>query len=196
MNDTNSARLLDAIKDRITQHTAALFKQVEDYGGQFSAEEMDFKSFTAPAAFVSCLGWQKVDRGNYLGGKHIWRGRMAIFIATKDVKRDSRMREAMLRADVLTSLFSDWKPDMCAGKTENIGAENLYSRSIDKKGLALWMVDWWQEIEMKPPVLPRPDLETIAVHSTASTNADSALDPAPKEITVTHELEMKDGQDN
>ncbi len=197
MNNTNSARLLDAIKDRIKQRTGKLFVQVEDYGGEFSAEEIDHKSFTAPAAFVSCLGWQKVPQGKYLGGKHIWRGRIAIFVATKDAKRDARMRNAMLRADVLTTLFSDWQPDkhanICAGKAENISAENLYSRNVDKKGLALWMVDWWQEIEMAPPVLPLPDLEKVALHSTAQTSVDAALNPAPTEITVTHQLEMKDG---
>lgn len=193
---TNIEKLMDEIKARIKAIPGKLFVSVENYGGEFSSDEVDFKSFSAPAAFVSCLGWRKVDRPLLLSGKYIWRARIAIFIATKETKRDSRMVSAMSRAAVLSAHFQGWRPEACSGRAEDIDSENLYNRAIDKKGLALWMVSWWHEIELEDGQTPGhddlSDLKRVEIESGAKKIVDA--DPAPSSNTnLTHKLEMNDG---
>ncbi|MCW5300871.1 hypothetical protein DXT88_22115 [Herbaspirillum lusitanum] len=192
----NSGKLLDEIKTHIKANTVKLFATIEDYGGEFSSDEIDVKSFNAPAVFVAALGWRKIERGKTLGGKEIWRARIALFVATKHSDRNKRMREAMERTEVLTALFQGWRAEICSGPPEEIMAENLYNRAVDKKGMALWMVGWWQEVEFKKQQQPNapvlPDMKQVEISTTGKTHVP-AQPETPNDSNVTHTLEMKDG---
>jgi hypothetical protein len=192
---TASEQLLKEVKAHIKAEALGLFKQIEDYGGEFSEDEINAKSFNAPAAFVACLGWRKAKSGNVLAGKKIWRTRIAIFVVTKNTKREVRMTEAMQRAEVLSTIFEGWRPvEVCTSNPDGIDAENLYSRAVDKAGLALWMVGWWQEIEMKKGQRPEmPDLEKVEIESVARTMVDAAA-PSSPETAITHKLEMNNAE--
>lgn len=86
-----STAILDAMKDEIRARMGSQFKTVEDYGGQFDEEEVSSKSFVAPAAFTTCLGWRKSPAsGKYLGSKYVWEARFAVFIVTKSATRPQR----------------------------------------------------------------------------------------------------------
>lgn len=145
-----SGQLLDAVLAQVR----VIFSRdevltVEEYGGQFDATEVSQASFSCPAVFVAILGWRPMKDSTRLTGKHLRQYRLAAFVVTKHPKRELRMRQAMLIADKLGLGLKRWVPD--AGPMLNIGAledeataENLYSRAIDTKGLALWLVDWRQ----------------------------------------------------
>lgn len=192
----NSGKLLDEIKQHIRANTAKLFVTVEDYGGEFSSDEIDVKSFNAPAVFVASLGWRKVDKGTWLGGKNIWRERIALFVATKHSSRDKRMRDAMERTEVLTALFQNWRAVVCSGPPEDITAENLYNRAVDKKGMALWMVGWWQEVEFSKQQQPNapalPDMKQVEISTTARTHVPEQPETL-NDVNVSHNLEMNNG---
>lgn len=184
-------QLLDALKDEIKAKAGKLFTSVEDYGGQFDEDEIGAKSFNAPAAFTACLGWRKVPKsGGYLTGRYVWELRLAVFIVTKEKTREARMRAAMARAEVVSRLVNGWDQPACAGKAEGVMAENLYNRKLDKQGLALWMVAWWQEAEF-PKVLPElHDLVEVDMETHAVTSVPAPPEP-PAGPAITHELEME-----
>jgi len=190
--DAKVIELLDALKAEIKAKTGKLFLSVEDYGGQFDEDEIDAKSFTAPAAFTACLGWRKVPKGTYLSGKYVWEARIAVFIVTKGASRPQRGRDALIRADAVTRIVTAWSQPQCIGRPEAVMAENLYSRKLDKKGLALWMVGWWQEVEFEhgmPIVAPEdmPELSQVVIESTAATQVPAPPEP-PAGPEVQHTL--------
>jgi phage gp37-like protein len=189
--DLKTLELLDALKAEIKTKAGALFKTVEDYGGQFDEDEIASKSFTAPAAFTTCLGWRKgPNRGQYLAGQHVWEARIAVFIATKHASRPERMREAMARAEIVSRLVQAWARPACTGKPEGVMAENLYTRKLDKQGLALWMVAWWQEAEFRAE-LQLTDLTSVEITTHAVTNVPADPPPVDAGPDTKHQLEME-----
>ncbi len=193
---SNAVKLLDAIKKRICDESGKLFTTVQDYGGEFSAEEMNVKGFTAPAALIACLGWRPT-RGGVMNGKRIWDLRIAVFVVTKNVKREERMRAAMIRAEWLAAIFAEWRPDdLCAGKPQDIAAENLYGRAIDKTGHALWMVSWWHQLQLpieRNPYDELASLEQIEINTVGQTKVGPTSEPTDS-THITHNLEMKDAE--
>ncbi|MCT9014615.1 DUF1834 family protein [Cupriavidus gilardii] len=189
--ELKSLELLDTLKDEIRAKAGKLFDTIEDYGGQFDEDEVSAKSFNAPAAFTACLGWRKVLKsGTYLSGRYVWELRLAVFIVTKEKTREARMRAAMSRAEVVSRLVNGWAQPECTGKPEGVMAENLYNRKLDKQGLALWMVAWWQEAEF-PKALPElRDLVAVDIETNAVTSVPAPPDPPPGPAT-THQLEME-----
>ena len=190
-----ASSLIEEIKEHIREQR--LFMSVDDYAGEFASDDIEAKSFTSPAALVSCLGWQKIDRGEYIAGRNTWRVRIAIFVVTKNPKRERRFSDAMHRAERLTAVFRGWYAKVHSGQPVGITAENLHSRPIDKKGLALWMVSWWQEVEFsKMPcgTIPSlPDFKNAEFVTKAQTSVDEA-DPALPNLNVSQTLEMNNGK--
>ncbi|MEB2508931.1 hypothetical protein SB379_00795 [Burkholderia multivorans] len=179
-----SLLLLDAFDVELGVRAGKLFKTIEIYGGQFDAEEVGSVSFVAPAAFSTFLGWRKLPKsGQYIGGRHAWYARLAVFVVTKHASRVERMRAAILRAEVVSRVLSEWDRPACFGRPENVVAENMYSRKFDAKSLAVWMVSWWQEVEFDGLLNPDelPDLVGVDVHTTPTTRPPDPT-PAPASI--------------
>ncbi|WP_322037201.1 hypothetical protein [Burkholderia cepacia] len=169
MNEpVTSTAHIDAINTELRGKAGTLFKTIEVYGGQFDAEEVNAKSFVAPAAFTACLGWRRLPKAGQYIGKNAWYGRFAVFVVTKDVNRVNRALTATRRAEVVSRILANWNQPECSGKADNVVAENLYSRKFDAKGLAVWMVGWWQEVEFKGLLRPDelPDLVAVEVETT------------------------------
>ncbi|WP_175682535.1 phage protein Gp37 [Burkholderia cenocepacia] len=185
-----STAILDAMKDEIRARMGSQFKTVEDYGGQFDEEEVPSKSFVAPAAFTTCLGWRKSPAsGKYLGSKYVWEARFAVFIVTKSATRPQRMRDAMVRAEVLSRVFQSWVYPQCTGRPEGLMAENLYNRKLDAKGLTVWMVAWWQEAEFEgvPTPADLPELEVVDITSDPTIAPQTTPGELP-DLIVEHEI--------
>jgi phage gp37-like protein len=187
--------------DQVIAYTRASFSKAEvaevaEYAGEFSGEEVDQLSFSAPAILITVLGWREANTGHRLGGRFADQVRLAAFVVTKHAQRGARMRQAMQISRKLCLALRLWAPDS-AGLAETIGplegdprAENLYGRAIDKRGLALWLVDWQQAIKPAVSLPTLYDLTTIDItdHTVQGRN-DAAVAPgvAP---TVTEDVQF------
>lgn len=160
----STALLAAAVKHLREQFTRQEVADVKPYGGQFSAAEVDAVSYNCPAMLVTVLGWQPVDGGDRLQGRHARRVRMAVFVATKHAGRTERMLACQGLAEKLCLVLRLWVPD-CTGLADQLApladapnAENLYGRAIDAKGQALWLVDWMQAVKPAVPLPVAPEL--------------------------------------
>lgn len=186
-----SAVLQQAVIDLVRgAFTKAEVATVAPYAGEFSADESVQVSFTAPAIFVAVLGWKPWPDSKRLTGRNVRGVRMAAFVVTKHAKRDVRMQAAMNLAERLALLLQAWVPE--ATETMDLAClevdatvENLYSRAMDAKGMALWLVDWMQAA--KPTVAPAQLFDLLAVDITDNTQQGQVPDapPAPNDLTVT-----------
>jgi len=174
--------------------TAAEVRDVKLYGGEFSAEEIPFESYTCPTIMLAVLGWTP-GGSRLLTGKHVRTARMAAFVVVKHAKRDQRMLDAMRLAERLSVRMRLWKPD-CTGLPvciapldDDARCENLYGRAVDKKGQALWLVDWEQAVM---PLVPQPqlfDLLAVEVNSHGRASVPGASVPGTA-VTVTQSLSL------
>lgn len=190
-----SAILLDQVLTHVRGlFTTAEVATVQEYGGEFDAAEVDQLSFAAPAVFIAVLGWRGMPTGTRLTGKHVRQYRLGAFIATKHAKRELRMRAAMAIAEKLVIGLRTWVPHVStpieiAGLEDEPTAENLFSRGIDKRGMALWLVDWRQCIRPTVPLEQLYDLVAVDIVDTTqqgTTASTSAVPPAP--LLVTEEV--------
>jgi hypothetical protein len=202
-------RLIAEVRAQFTRQEAAT---VQAYGGEFSAEEIDKLSFTAPAILITMLGWQAhAPSGNSrMATRRARDARLAAFIVTKHAKRELRMQQAMLLAEKLALVLRSWQPACLegdafemAGLTEEPSCENLYGRAVDKAGLALWLVSWEQTVSPCLGDGTGPDgaggmgnwltleLETLAREAQAAAPAPAPLPPElAGKPTATHKLEF------
>lgn len=167
-----STALLDAtvayLRGRFTREEVL---DVRPYAGEFNVQEIDYTSFSCPAIFVALLGWRPTTDSKRLTGRNVRAASMAAFVVTKDLKtREARMAQAALLAERLTLALRLWQPPVVdapfelAPLEEEPTAENLYTRLVDTKGLALWQVQWEQCI--KPRVTPERLFDLLAVEIT------------------------------
>ncbi|MBY0237081.1 MAG: hypothetical protein K2W93_19035 [Burkholderiaceae bacterium] len=152
-----SKLLLDAVISFVrSEFTRQEVATVEAYGGQFNSAEMDQLSYSCPAILVTVLGWTPEHDSSRLTGKGVRKVRLAAFVAAKHVEREKRLGLAMSLAERLAIKLRQWVPSnedqplTIAPLEEEPNADNLFSRAIDSKGQALWLVDWTQCV--KPQV--------------------------------------------
>lgn len=185
--------------DQVLAHVRSLFTPaevatVQEYVGEFDAAEVEQVSFSAPAVFIAVLGWRGMPTSTRLTGKHVRQYRLGAFIATKHAKRELRMRAAMTIAERLTIGLRTWVPHVStpieiAGLEDEPTAENLFSRGIDKRGMALWLVDWRQCIRPTVPLEQLYDLVAVDIVDTTRSGAmTTASDAPPEPLVVTEEV--------
>ncbi|MFT4191676.1 MAG: hypothetical protein QM617_09170 [Comamonas sp.] len=180
---------------------------VEPYGGQFNADESTRTSYACPAIFVSVLGWKPGNgESQLLTGRGVRLVRMAAFVVAETKRsRADRLALAMNLADRLALTLTMWRPTCTdvmdiAGLEADPRADNLYSAALDKKGQALFLVDWWQAVKPRQPLdglyqslrqqtddLVRVEI-TDAVHQG---NAAAAPAPEPADLLVTEDVTFK-----
>jgi len=188
--------LLKTLNASIQTKLGRFFKDVTIYGGEFGVDDVPRLSFDCPAALSTCVGWRKKAVGSYLSGFDVWEVRVAVFVVTKGAKREQRLQDAMDRAELISRLTRDWRGEGCLGKPEGQVAENLHSPKLDKAGLALWMVAWWQEAAFphRLPLPELPELDEIDIDSSASPVATEAAPPVLPDLVVEHEVRMKNDE--
>lgn len=182
--------------DQVIAHVRGAFtvsevREVRAYAGEFSGTEIPQVSFSAPAILITVLGW-KPSRNSRLTGRNVRLVRLAAFIVTKNAtNREARMRDAMLLSERLGITLSLWVPSDTAalsiGPLEaDAQAQNLYSRAVDDKGLALWMMDWEQAC--KPLLQPAQMWDLLAIEITDHTR--QGLIPGSAAPTATGPLKV------
>ncbi|KLN54727.1 hypothetical protein [Variovorax paradoxus] len=164
-----STFLLDQTVDFVrSKFTRQQVLQVEPYGGEFSASEIPFKSYSCPAIFVTVLGWSPKASGQRVAGRGVRSVSMAAFVVFKHVDRKKRLAGAMALAEQLSIALSSWNPATVDAPIQVMPvdadpvAENLYGRAVDKVGQALWMVRWTQDLKVNVP--PGQLFDLLAVH--------------------------------
>lgn len=189
-----SNALISHLVDLLQTQGGEVFKSVQPYGGEFTEAEVPKLSFNCPAALPTVLGWSTTTKPR-LGGKNVYSARAAVFVVTKHGQRETRFNDAMQRAELVTSLLPGWNPPGCFGQLQNIQAENLYSRKLDQKGLALWVVTWWHEMAFDPANRPDPadlpDFTGGTIESRATTHVPDGGDPQPPAPDIHQKLEIE-----
>lgn len=189
-----SAALVKAVQGHIrSQFTQQQLLTVDLYGGEFNSTEIEFKSFACPAVLIACLGWQpRADRGRRARDV-----RLGAFVVTKHPRREDRMLEASTLAEALSLVLPRWRPAADpAGEIDALDdpptAENLYSRSVDAKGLALWLVSWEQTFVPAPSttVADLYDLVRVEIQDTTQ-QGHVPTSPAPAgTLVVTEQVDF------
>lgn len=167
-----STALLDATVAYLrARFTRAEVFELRAYAGEFNAQEIDYTSFTCPAIFPTVLGWRPTLESRRLTGRNVRSVSMAAWVVVKDAtSREKRMAQAALLAERATLALRLWQPPEVdapfelAPLEEEPAAENLYSRAVDAKGLAMWQLTWEQCI--KPRVTPEQLFDLLAVEIT------------------------------
>ncbi len=171
--------ILTELRDAmLTQIQAAVpsLKEVKPHGGRFSLEELKAASVRSPSVRVACLGFQDISASD--GGATVNAVWGAFIIAGDQAEpRLSRDSAALAIAGALSLLI----PDNCWGKEEavdgakNVKAENLFSREIEKNGIALWAVTWRQDVDLAAEDLSGLD-DFLRCHVDWDINQDGEVD--------------------
>jgi hypothetical protein len=175
---------------------------VQAYGGEFSAAEIPYQSYSCPAIFLTVLGWEPANgRSKVLTGRNTKIVRLAGFVAYKAAKREERMAGAMLLAERLDVCLRQWTPMQdpgneslpvtIAGLEDDPTTENLYSRAVDKIGQALFLVDWRQCVKPNVPLAQMWDLLHVEiVDRTRAGVVPADPPPAPPPFSVTEDVQF------
>lgn len=191
-----SAVLVNAVKDMVrARFTRQQLLTVDLYGGEFNATEVDYKGFACPAVLLALLGWQPSPEH----GRHARQVRLAAFVVTKHAQREQRMLEASTLAEALCLVLRQWQPSLPAedGVIYRLdaapSAENLYSRAVDAKGLALWLVSWDQTFVPGPGANPDAlfDLLQVDIADMTRQGRVPAPAPGPTGLVVTEDVTFK-----
>lgn len=194
-----SALLLTAVIDHLrAAFTRAELAEVRAYGGEFNSAEFDAASYTCPAVLVTVLGWKPELHSKRLSGRDVRSVRLAAFVVAKHAKREARLTVAMTLAERVAMVLRQWRagdldaPVLLGPLEAEPTCENLYSRAIDSKGQALWLVSWEQCCK---PLVPLSQLyELLSVDITDTTHQGTAAAGVPPEtpstLTVTEQVDF------
>jgi len=122
-------------------------RSVAGHPGRFNLEELKRMTTRLPGVKVAILGAPQTEE---LGtGEYKATLKFAAFILVGDRRNLSKEKAALNLVEILTTLIGSnrWGRDDVY-LAENISADNLYSGSIDKKGVAIWAVTWSQAIRI------------------------------------------------
>ena len=147
MPGPNTQGLLEAIAGDLRTRLPAL-KTCEVHDGRWDAEEVKRWSVATQAVLVAWLGTAKAETPGVR-----WTDceqQLAAFVVTRDVPGLGRGAAARALVDWLLLYVprSHWGLSDI-GEATGLRAANLYSRAIDKTGVAMWMVNWRQELRLE-----------------------------------------------
>ena len=167
MTDIGAVRT--AIVSEIEDSVTSLLNRVISHAGRFDMEEIKRLALKSPCVLVSCLGVSNI-RANSAGETEAL-CKWAAYCLVDDKKGVSRDVGVLALVSAVLPVIPDncWglDDDLCV--PQNIRADNLYSSSLDKIGVALWAVTWDQEI-----TLGGLDDSTLDLFETMHTDWDQA----------------------
>lgn len=181
--------VLDAI--RSTLATANLVKNsaVFIHAGKFTWTELKRRSFSAPALFVTCLGWKEAteqEAATLTGYDLVVNARFAIGVVTKDAK-NAEARNALARSlaeGVCARLINqDWSLDNALTAQQH-RAEGLFVPAAEAENNSMWLVTWNQIIGLTEGAL------LTSVDDWLTAHADH-YDPAdPNHVMASDDIDL------
>lgn len=136
------AQMVAAVAGRVQVATARV------HPGIFDAAEMARAVVEAPAALLTCAG---LLDGDYAGGDaYEYVAALSLYLPVRD--EPGRPRTVAVLDDLVLPLLG-WLPGADFGPPWGAPAggpvaRNLYSATIDSRGVALWAVEWDQSIRL------------------------------------------------
>lgn len=145
--------LRDAIVASI-QSNVSEFRVVKAHGGKFNRDELKRVAVATPAALVTVLGGP-MDRH---GGQAVGVTEMAVFIVTGGNSVTNRKKDALNLVEAVCGLVNNdsWGYGTATAPTD-VRFDNLYDGKVDRKGVALWVVTWSQNVDL---AIYDPDTDT------------------------------------
>lgn len=161
------------------------FATVTTHGGRFDQTELKRWMRQTPAALVVLLG---VPATEIQAGTSVARARFAVFVVTSDERNDPRDARAITFTESVMNLVTGNRWDGAACKApERLQGSNLYSKSLDRGGVAIWAVTWEQLVDIEPNSPDDlDDFETF--HADWLVQGDGDDDTVDAEDTVTLEV--------
>lgn len=130
---------------------------VERHIGRFDKEE-DLKRWMSNRDGGVRVAALRVSNYDNIGGRVIGTVQFAAYIFTADQWGYSKdTRAEVIAGKLVKAMFGRTAPSTAYGKAQSFIANNMYSGSIDKKGIAIWTVTWQQEWYLDEPI----DLTTL-----------------------------------
>lgn len=140
-----------------TAYAEALAESLTDttikvHGGQFSADELRRWGVQAPAVLVAALGIAAIER---IGGRPRADVEWVAAVMVKSTPDRDRDEAALELTERVVSTIARTAPNDTDRATQ-ISARNGYSRELDAKGVAMWVVSWRarQDLSLELPDLP------------------------------------------
>lgn len=165
-----------AVADAVLAGVPGL-KTCEPHGGRFDASELRRLAVGGPAVFVAVLGVQDLvfEHGEAKGEVQF-----AAFAVAGDKAGLPRDKAVMAMADALALLVPDnrWGLDESESVPMRVRAENLFSVTVDKAGVALWAVSWRQRMALGQG-LDDSTLETLDLFATCDIDYAIGQDGTP-----------------
>lgn len=150
------------------KEAAADLVDVAEHGGRFSLEEIKAAGAKSPAARVACLGLREITfEGNIPKAVSLW----GVFIITAHTAAAKRDAVALGLVATLAPLLPDncWGLEASIDGAKECRADNLFSRELDKNGLALWGLSFTHQVDLN-----RIDPATLEAFITAHIDYDLA----------------------
>ncbi len=116
------------------------------YAGEFDSNSVNNVSFTAPAVFVSCLGWVKAKEqpGD---GRTAYTVRFAAFLVAEKPTLQNPDHDIVALSLAITHAIDDKVMGLSNARAAKVQkAENGINTELDQQGLGIWAVTWLQDI--------------------------------------------------
>jgi phage gp37-like protein len=141
LNDFRNA-IVTTIKDLMPE-----LRSVETHGGVFGAGELKRFATKAPGIRVALLSVD--DPKPQSGGAVQWRAKCVAYVMTKNRGGLKRDVAALNIVTALVAHINDHRFGLTfVTPAKPVTARTLYSGELDKSGITLWAVQWFQTIEL------------------------------------------------
>lgn len=161
--------VLDAIKTRLVAANLVLDRAVMIHAGKFTWAELKRRGFSAPALFITCLGWKEATEAQaaeMTGYDLVVEARFAVGVVAKDAK-SAEQRNAKARAiaeGVCAQLIrQDWGLDY-ALTAEKHRAEGLFVPAAEAENHSMWLVTWQQVVGLTAGALQNSIDDWLTAH--------------------------------
>lgn len=171
--------LRSAIIEAIAEALPEQLREVKAHGGRFSLEELAAISARSPSVRVACLGADRIEwDARCVTARTTW----AAFIITGDrtaagqapVARDAAALALTAAIAALVPLFC-FGLDNTVDSAREVRADNLFSRALDQRGVALWAVTWRHTVDLNPVDISTLD-DFLRAHAGWDIDADGTAD--------------------
>ncbi len=124
-------------------------REVKSHGGRFTLSEIKAIAARSPSVRVACLGIPGIEQTSTCIQADVMWGAFVVCGDQAGAPRDS------LALDLVTGLAAiiptaTWGLDESVDGASQVRADNLFSRDIDRIGVALWAVTWRHTVDIDP----------------------------------------------